>query len=61
MRPSLDTLFSASRGVHIIEGAGVDHGWASYRDGHLKPELESFGDFSYRYYSIEPQIRGDAA
>ncbi len=58
---SLDTLFSASRGVHIIEGAGVDHGWAAYRDGHLKPELESFEDFSYRYYSIEPQVRGDAA
>ena len=28
-------------GIHIIEGAGVNHGWADYRDHHLGPELET--------------------
>lgn len=58
---SLDTLFSADRGLHIIEGVGVNHGWAEYRDHHLKPELESFEGFSYQYHSIEPQVRGNVA
>ena len=34
----LDDLFAPGRGVHIIEGAGVNHGWAEYRDEHLRPE-----------------------
>ncbi len=58
---AMDTLYSSGRGVHIIEGAGVNHGWADYRDNHLAPELESFENLQYRYYSIEPQIRGDVA
>ncbi len=58
---SLDTLFSDSRGVHIIEGAGVDHGWADYRDHHLAPELEAFENFSYRWFAIEPVVDGNAA
>ena len=58
---SLDTLFSPGRGLHIIEGAGVNHGWADYRDNHLAPELESFEDFSYRWFAIEPMIDGDAS
>ncbi len=56
-----DTLWSSGRGVHIIEGAGVNHGWAEYRDEHLKPELERFENFEYRFSSIEPQIRGNVA
>ncbi len=39
---AIDTLFAPERGIHIIEGAGVNHGWADYRDNHLGPELESF-------------------
>ena len=58
---SLDTLFSADPGLHIIEGAGVDHGWAGYRDDHLRPEFEAFENFTYRYYAIEPQVRGNTA
>ncbi|MCI0432872.1 MAG: hypothetical protein L0271_04380, partial [Gemmatimonadetes bacterium] len=46
---AIDTLFGSTRGVHIIEGAGVNHGWADYRDHHLKPELESFKNFQYRW------------
>ena len=58
---SLDTLFSDGRGLHIIEGAGVNHGWADYRDNHLAPELEAFENFEYRWYAIEPVVDGDAA
>lgn len=58
---SLDTLFSDSRGLHIIEGSGVNHGRADYRDNHLAPELEAFENFSYRWFSIEPTLDGNAA
>ncbi len=33
---SIDTLWATGRGVHIIEGAGVNHGWPDYRDNHLE-------------------------
>ena len=58
---SLNELFVADRGLHIIEGAGVNHGWADYRDSHLKPELEAFENFSYQWHSIEPQVMGSTA
>jgi ketosteroid isomerase-like protein len=57
----LDEIYAPGTDVHIIEGAGVNHGWAEYRDHHLKPELEAFDNFEYRYFSIEPQVRGDVA
>ena len=57
----LDELFAAGRGVHIIEGAGVNHGWAEYRDDHLRPELEVLENLNYRYFAIEPQVRGNMA
>ena len=57
----LDSLYAPGRGVHIIEGAGVNHGWADYRDDHLKPELAELENMQYRYYNVEPQIRGDVA
>ncbi len=58
---AIDTLFAPERGIHIIEGAGVNHGWADYRDNHLGPELESFENFEYRFYGVEPQVRDDVA
>ncbi len=58
---ALDEVYAEGSGVHIIEGAGVNHGWADYRDHHLKPELESFENFTYRYYSVEPVVRGDVS
>lgn len=58
---ALDQLFVSDRGLHIIEGAGVNHGWADYRDNHLKPELEGFRNFSYQWHSIEPQVSGETA
>jgi ketosteroid isomerase-like protein len=59
--PAMDTLFAPEQGVHIIEGAGVNHGWVDYRDNHIGPELEAFENFEYRYYAVEPQVRGDVA
>lgn len=58
---ALDTLYAPDTWVRIIEGAGVNQGWADYRDHHLKPELAEFDNFKYRYYEIEPQVRGSVA
>ncbi len=58
---ALDEVYAPGKGVHIVEGAGVNHGWEEYRDDHLKPELEGFQNFSYRYFDVEAQVRGDVA
>ncbi|MEQ9398940.1 MAG: nuclear transport factor 2 family protein [Longimicrobiales bacterium] len=58
---AMGRLFKPGRGVHIIEGAGVDHGWEEYRDHHLAPELAAFENFRYRYFAVEPVVRGDVA
>ena len=57
----LDTLYAPDAWVRIVEGAGVNRGWADYRDHHLAPELAEFQNFRYRYYEIEPQVRGTVA
>ena len=58
---ALGELYAPGEGVHIVEGSGVNHGWADYRDHHLEPELEEFENFTMRYYNVEPQVRGDVA
>ena len=58
---ALDTLYAPDAWVRIIEGAGVNNGWVDYRDHHLGPELSEMQNFRYRYYDIEPQVRGDVA
>lgn len=58
---AMGALYAPGGGVHIIEGAGVNHGWEDYRDHHLAPELASFENFEYRYFSIEPVVRGEVA
>lgn len=58
---AIDTLFAPDPWVRIIEGAGANHGWADYRDHHLAPELAEFENFRYRYFAIEPQVRGAIA
>jgi len=58
---AMGALYAPGGGVHIIEGSGVNHGWEDYRDHHLAPELASFKNFEYRYFSIEPVVRGDVA
>ena len=57
----LGEIYASGRGVHIIEGVGVNHGWEDYRDHHLQPELDAFENFEYRYFAIEPQVKGDFA
>ncbi len=57
----LDTLYAPDAWVRIVEGSGVNRGWADYRDNHLGPELREFQNFRYRYYEIEPQVRGTVA
>jgi ketosteroid isomerase-like protein len=57
---ALDTLY-AGDDLTVIEGAGIDRGWAQYRDHHLGPELEAFRNFRYRPSEIEPHVVGDMA
>lgn len=57
----LDTLYAPDAWVRIVEGAGVNQGWVDYRDHHLAPELAEFQNFRYRYFEIEPQVRGNVA
>jgi len=58
---ALDSVFAHDAWVRVIEGAGVNRGWLDYRDHHLRPELEESQEFKYRYFEIEPQIRGTVA
>lgn len=57
---ALDTLY-AGDDLTVIEGAGIDRGWANYRDHHLKPELERFETLVYRPHEIEARVAGDVA
>ena len=57
----LDTLFAPDSWVQIIEGSGVNLGWADYRDHHLKPELVEMRNLRYRFLDIAPQVRGNVA
>lgn len=57
---ALDTLY-AGDALTVIEGAGINRGWADYRDHHLGPELEEFTDFRYRPADIEVSVHDDLA
>jgi ketosteroid isomerase-like protein len=57
---ALDTLYAGDR-LTVIEGAGINRGWADYRDHHLAPELKEFTDFRYRTADIEVELHGDMA
>jgi ketosteroid isomerase-like protein len=57
---ALDTLYAGER-LTIIEGAGINRGWADYRDHHLAPELKEFTDFRYRPADIEVELHGEMA
>lgn len=35
--------------VTIYEGAGINHGWADYRDRHLGPELKAFSNLQFAH------------
>ena len=57
---ALDTIYAGEE-LTVIEGAGINRGWADYRDHHLAPELKEFSDFQYRVFEIEPRLAGSAA
>lgn len=47
--------------VTIYEGAGVNNGWADYRDHHLGPELTAFEDLRFGHLNRRVQMLGDRA
>lgn len=57
---ALDSLFPP-RGLHILTDSATTHGWAEYRDRHLKPELARFPGLRYTHTRVEPVVRGDVA
>lgn len=57
---ALDTLY-AGDSLTVVEGAGINRGWADYRDNHLGPELTQFANFRYRPYEIQVRVAGPLA
>ncbi len=43
---AIGEIYAPERSVHIIEGAGVNHGWEEYRDDHLRPEFAAFSNLN---------------
>lgn len=57
---ALDTLY-AGDSLTIVEGAGINRGWADYRDHHLAPEMKEMKNFRYRPFEIEARVAGPLA
>ena len=55
----LATMYHAD--VTIFEGAGINRGWADYRDNHLGPELKSFQDLAWAHSNIVVHMLGESA
>ena len=47
--------------VTIFEGAGINRGWADYRDNHLGPELKAFQDLQWAHSNIVVHLLGASA
>ena len=47
--------------VTIYEGAGVNNGWADYRDRHLGPELKAFENLEFGHSNRHVHMLGDRA
>jgi uncharacterized protein (TIGR02246 family) len=47
--------------VTIYEGAGMNDGWADYRDRHLGPELKMFENLEFGHSNRRVQMLGDRA
>lgn len=47
--------------VTIYEGAGVNNGWADYRDNHLGPELKAFEGLEFGHSNHQVRMLGDRA
>lgn len=57
---ALDSLY-AGDSLTVVEGAGINRGWADYRDHHLAPELKEMKNFQYAPSDIEVHVAGDLA
>lgn len=57
---ALDTLY-AGDSLTVVEGTGINRGWADYRDHHLAPEMKEMKNFRYRPFEIEARVSGDVA
>lgn len=57
---ALDTLY-AGDSLTYVEGAGINRGWADYRDNHLGPELKEIQSFRYRPFEITVRTSGNLA
>ncbi len=57
---ALDSLY-AGESLTVVEGAGINRGWADYRDHHLAPEVKVMKDFFYRPVDIEAHVSGETA
>ena len=57
---ALDTLY-AGDSLTVVEGTGINRGWADYRDRHLAPELKEMKNFRYRPFEVEARASGDMA
>lgn len=55
---ALDSLYAGDSAT-IVEGAGINRGWADYRDHHLGPELKEMRNFRYRPFEIEARTTGN--
>ena len=55
---ALDSLYAGDSAT-IVEGAGINRGWADYRDHHLGPELKEMKNFRYRPFEIEARTAGN--
>jgi ketosteroid isomerase-like protein len=57
---ALDSLY-AGDSLTVVEGAGINRGWADYRDHHLGPEIKVMKNFVYRPAEIEMHVIGTTA
>ena len=57
---ALDSLY-AGDSLTVVEGAGINRGWADYRDHHLGPEVKAMKNFQYRPMDIEVHVVGTTA
>ena len=55
---AIDSLVAGER-FNAVEGAGINRGWADYRDNHLGPELKEMTNFRYRPFEVEASTAGD--
>ena len=57
---ALDTLY-AGDSLTVVEGAGINRGWADYRDTHLGPELREMQNLRYRPFELQVRTAGNLA